>query len=139
MQIVAKENEIKESFSRQGLMQLYRAELVEIAEGRVSIKCPYSKELTQQDGFFHAGVLTSLVDTACGYAAFTRMPEGANVLSIEFKVNFMRPAKGAYVTAVGEVLRAGRQITVCEGTVYDERDRAVAKMQATMITVEHLR
>lgn len=83
---------IKHSFARQGLMHTLQAQLQSVEPGQVTITCPFSAALSQQHGYFHAGVLTSIVDSACGYAALTMMPEGAEVLTVEFKVNFMKPA-----------------------------------------------
>jgi uncharacterized protein (TIGR00369 family) len=127
---------IKQSFEKQGLMQTLNAQLLEVEKGQVKITCAFSKALTQQHGFFHAGVATSIADSACGYAALTMMPEGMEVLSIEFKVNFLKPAQTSKLIAVGKILQSGRTLTVCEGYVYDESEtRLIAKMTATFIGV----
>jgi uncharacterized protein (TIGR00369 family) len=127
---------IKQSFEQQGLMQTLNAQLVEVEKGQVKITCEYSKALTQQHGFFHAGVATSIVDSACGYAALTMMPDDMEVLSIEFKVNFLKPAQTSKLVAIGKVLQSGKTLTVCEGYVYDESEtKLIAKMTATMIAV----
>jgi uncharacterized protein (TIGR00369 family) len=84
----------------------------------------------------HGGVLASLVDVACGYAALSMMPDDREVLTVEFKVHFLKPARADRVTAVGQVLQAGRTLTVCEGAVFDaSRTRLLAKMTATMMAV----
>lgn len=128
---------IKQSFDKQGLMKTINAQLAEVEKGRVKITCGFSKALTQQHGFFHAGVVTSIVDSACGYAALTMMSENTEVLSIEFKINFMKPAKTDKLIAIGKVLQSGRTLTICEGYVYDSKEeKLIAKMTATMIAVQ---
>ena len=102
------------------------------------LRLPFREDLTQQHGFLHAGVMTSVVDSACGYAALTLMPPGAAVLSVEFKVNLLSPGKGEAVVARARVLRPGRTITVATGEVFalqDGREKLVATMTATMMTV----
>lgn len=127
---------IKQSFDQQGLMKTLKAELVSVENGEVKISCTFSEALTQQHGFFHAGVATSIVDSACGYAALTMMPEDKEVLTVEFKVNFMKPAKTDKLIAVGKVLQSGKTLTVCEGYVYDSSgEKLISKMTATMIGV----
>jgi uncharacterized protein (TIGR00369 family) len=130
------ENKIRLSFSKQGLMKTLDAKLISVEEGKVRIECSLNEGLTQQHGFFHAGVLTSIVDSACGYAAWTVMPEGKDVLTVEFKVNFLKPADTPKIIAIGTVLQSGKNLTVCEGSVYDETNtKLLAKMQATMVAV----
>jgi uncharacterized protein (TIGR00369 family) len=119
-------------------MRTLAAELVHIAPGEVHIALYPRPELSQQHGYIHAGVLTSIVDNACGYAALTVAPPGCEVLTVEFKVNFMRPALAQRFLAVGKVIRAGKSLTVCQGEVIGEngaRRDAVALMQATMMNV----
>jgi uncharacterized protein (TIGR00369 family) len=132
-------DEIKKSFARQSVMQLIGAELGRIEPGIVEISLPYRSDLAQQHGFLHAGIVTAIVDSACGYAAFSLMPEGAEVLSVEFKVNMLRPARGSRFIARGEVIKAGRTLTVVRGEVFGLTDGAqkelVAMMQGTMMTV----
>lgn len=128
---------IKNSFARQGLMHTLHAQLHTVEPGQVTITCPFSAALTQQHGYFHAGVLTSIVDSACGYAALTMMPEGSEVLTVEFKVNFMKPASTDRLIAIGKVLQSGRTLTICEGYVYDSKqEKLIAKMTATMIALK---
>ena len=117
------------------------AELVHIAHGEVHIALLPRPELTQQHGYIHAGAITSVVDSACGYAALTVAPPGHDVLTVEFKVNFMRPAAGNRFLAVGKVIKAGKTLTVCQGEVVSDQGakrEAVAVMQATIINVADL-
>lgn len=128
---------IKQSFDKQGIMKTIGAQLEDVQQGQVKITCQFSENLTQHNGFFHAGVLTTIVDSACGYAALTTMPENANVLTVEFKVNFMKPANTDKLVAIGKVLQAGRTLTICEGYVYDQKEeKLIAKMTATMIAIQ---
>ncbi|MCD9854497.1 PaaI family thioesterase [Epilithonimonas sp. JDS] len=128
---------IKESFDKQGLMKTLNAKLVSVEKGEVKISSEFSEALTQQHGFFHAGVATSIVDSACGYAALTMMPDDMEVLSVEFKINFIKPAKTDKLIAIGKVLKSGRTLTICEGYVYDSsEEKLISKMTATMIAVK---
>lgn len=128
---------IKQSFDRQGIMRTLNAQLAAVSKGEVKITCDFSEGLTQQHGFIHAGVATTLVDSACGYAALTLMPEHTEVLTVEFKVNFLKPAKTDQLITIGKVLQAGKRLTICEGYVYDSKEEVlIAKMTATMIAVE---
>lgn len=128
---------IKQSFEKQGIMKTLNAQLAEVEKGQVKITCEFSEALTQHNGFFHAGVITTIVDSACGYCALTTMPENANVLTVEFKVNFMKPANTNKLIAIGKVLQSGRTLTICEGYVYDSNEeKLIAKMTATMIAVQ---
>lgn len=108
------ESRVRESFTRQRVMALIGAVLTRVEPGRVEIELPFRDDLTQQHGFFHAGVVGTIADTAGGYAAYTLMPADASILSVEFKVNLLAPARGQRFLARGRVLRAGRRITVCE-------------------------
>lgn len=98
---------VREGFEEQQVMRTLGARLTRIAPGEVEIELPYREALTQQHGFLHAGVVTAVLDSACGYAAFSLMPPGVGVLSVEFKVNLLAPAKGEELVARGRVLRAG--------------------------------
>lgn len=125
---------IHESFNQQGLMKTLGAILDSVERGKVIISVPFRESLTQQHGYFHAGVMTSIADVACGYAALTTAAEEQEVLSVEFKINFLKPAKGNRLIAVGQVIQAGKTLVICEGTVYNEtQEKVVAKMIATMI------
>ena len=127
---------IKRSFAEQAVMTLIGAELLRISPGEIDIKLPYRRDLTQQDGFLHAGIATTIVDSACGYAAYSLRPAGSRVLSVEFKVNFLSPAIGDHFVAEGRILKAGKTLTVARGDVYAFRvggKKLIATMLATMI------
>jgi uncharacterized protein (TIGR00369 family) len=127
---------IRDSFNRQGFMRQLGAVLESVEPGTVTITCGFDEGLTQQHGLFHGGVVASLVDVACGYAALSVMAADREVLTVEFKVHFLKPAKTDRLIAVGEVVQAGRTLTVCEGSVFDAtRSRVLARMTATMIAV----
>lgn len=111
------EADARASFARQGLMRTLGAELRHAAPGECDIVCAFSPALSQQHGFFHAGVTSALADTACGFAAFTLFEAGAGVLTVEFKINLLAPAAGDSLIARGRVERAGRTLTVCRGDV----------------------
>jgi uncharacterized protein (TIGR00369 family) len=127
---------VRASYARQGAMATFGAELADIAAGRVAIALPIEPRLSQQDGFLHAGVVIAALDSACGYAALTLMPEDAEVLTVELKVNLLAPASGDSLVAEGEVVRAGRTLTICRGDAYAEQgvERThVATMLATIV------
>ncbi len=133
------EQRIRGAFARQGIMTTIGASLVAVREGEVEIALPYSAALTQQHGFVHGGVVTTIVDSACGFAALSMMPAEAAVLTIEFKVNLLSPAKGERLRAVGRVVRPGRTLMVCIGEVFAEeagRSKQVALMTTTMMVVD---
>ena len=132
------EHLVRDSFSKQEAMATLGASLALVEPGHVAITLPYQEALTQQHGFLHAGILTAVLDSSCGYAAFSLMPAGAGVLSIEFKVNLLAPAKGDLLVAEGRVLRVGRTITVCQADGLmrtKDGETRVATMLATMMTV----
>lgn len=112
------------------------ADLVDVAAGHVAIALAIEPRLSQQDGFLHAGVVIAALDSACGYAALTLMPDDAEVLTVELKVNLLAPAGGESVVAEGQVIRAGRTLTVCQGDAYAKQGSErvhVATMLATMV------
>jgi uncharacterized protein (TIGR00369 family) len=125
---------VRASFDRQAFMSTLGARLSEVEPGRVTVELRHRADLTQQHGFLHAGVLASVADSACGYAALSLMPAGAAVLSVEFKINLMKPARGTLFQARAAVVRAGRTLTVCSAEL-DADGILVALMQATMMTV----
>ena len=128
--------EIKQSFAKQTIMALIGAELTRVDAGIVEITLPYRADLAQQHGYLHAGIVTTIADSACGYAAYSLMPPNSEVLSVEFKVNLLRPAKGEMFSAVAEVVKTGKTLTVVRADVYGlEQDRRdlVATMLGTMI------
>lgn len=132
------ERRVHASFARQRAMATLGASLTHVAPGEVDIVLPFREDLSQQHGFLHAGITTTIVDTACGYAALTLMPAGAAVLTIEFKVNLLAPGQGERFVARGRVLKPGRTITVSNGEVFAVRggaERLVATMTATNMTI----
>ncbi len=127
-----------ESFARQAVMQTLGAELNIQAPGVVSISFPFQAQYTQQNGYIHAGIVATILDSACGYAAFTLMPMGTDVLTVEFKVNLLRPAKGDSFTAAARVVRPGRTISVVEAILHSSEygeQKPVATMTATIMTM----
>src|SRR6185436_15223145 len=128
---------IRQSFDRQGFLRTLGAGIESIEPGVVTVTCAADERLTQQQGFWHGGVLASLADVACGYAALTMMPDDREVLTVEFKINFLKATKTDRLIAVGQVVQSGRTLTVCEGSVFDAtRSTLLAKMTATMIAVD---
>ena len=130
---------VRDSFSRQGIMELIGARLTRVEPGLVEIELPYRADLTQQHGFFHAGITSTIADSAGGYAAFSLMPAEASVLTTEFKINLLAPAEGELLRAVGRVVRPGRLLTVCEVDVFALKDGAAtpcAKLLETLMCLE---
>src|SRR5262245_19445153 len=124
------------SFSKQAVMAAIGAKLVSVEPGIVHISLPYRLDLTQQHSYLHAGIVTTIADSACGYAAYTLMPSNSEVLSVEFKVNLLRPAKGEEFLAIAEVLKPGKTLTVVRADVFanPDTDRVlVATMLGTMM------
>jgi uncharacterized protein (TIGR00369 family) len=130
---------VRDSFARQSAMELIGARLGPIAPGRCEIELPYRRDLCQQHGYLHAGIVTSIADSAAGYAAFSLMSAGASVLTVEFKVNLMAPGEGERFRACGQVLRAGRTLLVAEAEVDAETNnerRPIARMLATFMCLQ---
>src|SRR6476659_1484935 len=130
-------DEIKQSFAKQPIMGLLGAELTRVEPGLIEIRLPYRADLAQQHGYLHAGIVATIADSACGYAAYTLMPANSEVLSVEFKVNLMRPAKGKRFIAVANVLKPGKTLSVVRADVFgidggDQRE-LIATMLGTMI------
>jgi len=127
-----------DSFNRQDVMHTINAKLLDVQPGFVEISFPYSKSLTQQHDFIHAGIVSTVIDSACGYSAFSLMPEDAGILTIEFKVNLLSPAKGDWFQAIGKVKKPGRTITVAEGEMFayqGEDKKLIATMVGTLMTM----
>ena len=120
------------SFARQGLMELLGARLGEVGEGRVEIVLPYRDEVTQQHGYFHAGATGAIADSAGGYAAFTVFPADTAVLTVEYKINLIAPARGEQLVAVGTVIRSGRTLTVCRLEVFADETLVAVGQQTVM-------
>ena len=134
------ESRVRESFSKQAMLTSLGAQIGLIRAGEVHLAAPFDARFTQQDGFLHAGTVTTLMDSACGYAAYSLMPAASRVLSVEFKVNLLSPARGVRFRAEGRVIKSGRTLTVCEGKLFsieEEEETLCAIMQATMICVKY--
>ena len=135
----ALEGRVRAAFARQTFMTHLGAELTRFERGVVEVSVRRKESLLQQHGFLHAGVITSVLDSACGFAALSVADEESGVLSVEFKVNLLAPAAGASFLARGEVLKAGRTVVVCRGDAYSldgDAPRLIAAMQATMMLVK---
>ena len=133
------EERVRASFERQNAMRTLGAELTLVRPGTIEIEMPFSESLTQQHGFLHAGVISTALDSACGYAAFSLMPEDAGVLTIEFKVNLLAPGRGDRFVFRGSVTKPGRTIVVADGQAYafasDGEARLIATMTGTMMRI----
>jgi len=123
---------MSESFARQGLMSHLGAQLLSVSPGAVDIRLPFSDGVSQQHGYFHAGAIASVADSAAGYAGLSLAPLGMTALAIEFKINLMRPGVGDAVVAKGRVLRRGRTISVCTAEVFLEVDGELTKQCAQL-------
>jgi uncharacterized protein (TIGR00369 family) len=130
-------DEVRRSFAKQAIMGLIGGELIRVEPGVVEIQLPYRPDLTQQDGYVHAGIVATIADSACGYAAYTLMPPESEVLAVEFKVNLLRPAKGEMFLARAEVIKPGRTLTVVRADVFatsgNDQWQLIATMQGTMM------
>ncbi|NNB84262.1 PaaI family thioesterase [Corallococcus exiguus] len=132
------EQRVRDSFARQRVMDTIGASLTSVSSGEVVIELPFREDLTQQHGYLHAAIVTAIVDSACGYAAYSLMPVDAAVLTVEYKVNFLAPAAGRKFIAQGRVTKPGRTLTVTTGDVFAETDaglKPIATMLATMMAV----
>jgi uncharacterized protein (TIGR00369 family) len=123
---------VRESFGRQKAMALIGASLTAVEPGHVEIALPYRDDLTQQKGYVHGGILGMIADTACGYAAFSLMPAEGSLVTVEYKMNILTPARSSLV-ARGQVIRAGRTLTVARAEVYADDGKHVATMQQTLM------
>ena len=133
------ERRVRDSFALQGAMTTLGAELTLVAEGAVDISMHWAAGLTQQHGFLHAGMVSTALDSACGYAGLTLMPANAAVLTIEFKVNLLAPAKGQRFRMEGRVIKPGRTITVTEGRAYaidNGQEKLIATMGCTLMCLQ---
>lgn len=132
------ERRVRASFAEQRVMTTLGARLAHLAPGEVDVVLPFRPDLTQQHGFLHAGITTTIVDSACGYAALSLMPADAAVLTVEFKVNLLAPAQGERFLARGRIVKPGRTVTVAAGEVLaltGGEERLVATMTATIMCV----
>lgn len=126
------ESRVRASFARQQAMQTIGAALTRVTPGAVEIELAYDERLSQQHGFLHAGIISTALDSVCGYAAYSVMPPDAAVLTIEFKVNLLAPGKGERFLFRGSVTKPGRTILVADGQAYAIKDDGAAKLIATM-------
>ncbi|MGH7598038.1 MAG: PaaI family thioesterase [bacterium] len=132
------EARVRASFARQEVMRTIGATLASVQPGAVEIVLPFRADLTQQHGFLHAGIVATILDSACGYAAFSLMPANMAVLAVEFKINLLSPAKGRQIVAKAQVKRAGRTLTVCTADAYahgEGEPKLVATMLSTIIAI----
>jgi uncharacterized protein (TIGR00369 family) len=133
------EQRVRSSFAKQGLMATLGATLERIVPGTVEIALRPTAGISQQHGFAHAGAVSAIADTAAGYAALTLMPAGAGVLTTEFKINLLAPAKGDRIVAIGKVVKSGRTLTLAQAEVFAEtggQSKLIALLTATLMAVE---
>ena len=126
---------VRESFARQGLMRHLGAELTELKPGAAEIRALHRQELTQQHGYFHAGVSGAIADSACGYAAYTLMPADSSVLTVEYKMNLLAPADGDELIARARVVRSGRMLKICSADIYARRADAEVHCATMLATI----
>lgn len=129
------EKKIKESFSRQPFMDFINAELVEIKPGYCEIHLPYKNDLCQQHGYFHAGIIGTIADNCGGYAAFSLMPKGASVLTVEYKMNLVAPGDGDLLIGCAQVIKPGRTLTICKAEVFVVKHKIRTLCATSLMTV----
>ena len=132
------EARVRTSFARQTAMATLGIEIADLKPGEIELRMPYAIAYTQQHGFIHAGIITTALDSACGYAAFSLMPEDAAVLTVEFKTNLIAPARGDHFLFRARVVKPGRTITVCEAqalAVEGGKEKLVATMTGTLMSL----
>jgi uncharacterized protein (TIGR00369 family) len=132
------EARVRSSFARQTAMATLGIEIAGLQPGEVDLRMPYASEYTQQHGFIHAGIITTALDSACGYAAFSLMPANAAVLTVEFKTNLIAPARGEHFLFRARVVKQGRTITVCDAQAYAMeagKEKLVATMTGTLMAL----
>jgi len=130
---------VRASFARQQVMQTLGVEIAHLEPGEVELTMPFSPAYSQQHGFMHAGIITTALDSACGYAAFSLMPADAAVLTVEFKTNLVAPAKGDRFAFRANVVKAGKTLTVCDARAFamdnGGEERLVATMTGTLMAL----
>jgi uncharacterized protein (TIGR00369 family) len=129
---------VRASFARQQVMATLGIEMIHLEPGEVHLSMPPNPAFTQQHGFMHAGIITTALDSACGYAAFSLMPADAAVLTVEFKTNLLAPAKGERFVFRAEVIKLGRTLTICDAralALEGSKERLVATMTGTLMAV----
>lgn len=131
------ESAVRASFDNNVMMTTLGIELAELSAGRAVFEYDHDPRFTQHLGFAHAGLLATAMDTACGYAAMTLMEPGAEVLTVEYKVNLLRPASAARYRSVSTIVRSGRQLSVCDAvTTAVDNNQPIATMTGTLIAVQ---
>jgi uncharacterized protein (TIGR00369 family) len=130
-----REARVRESFSRQGFMRHLGAEVTKLGPGECEIQVPYRGEMTQQHGYFHAGVAAAIADSACGYAAYGLMPATSSVLTLEYKINLVAPAAGEVLVARARVLRSGKTLKICAADVFAVKDGKETLCATTLSTI----
>jgi uncharacterized protein (TIGR00369 family) len=136
--VKTREERVRRSFSNQAFMSTLGAELTLVGQGVVEIRLPFSSKLTQQHGYLHAGAVTAILDSACGYAALSLAPDDKDVLTVEFKQNLLAPAAGEVLVAKAHVKRAGKTLTVCTADAFaitGSKEKLVATMLATIMNI----
>jgi len=126
-------------YNSQKMLKTMGAHISKVAHGEVQFEMDFNPQFTQQHGFMQAGVIATLVDNACGYAAYTLIPETSSILTVEFKINYVAPAKGKKFIATGKVVKLGRTLIVCTGEAFaveNGESKLIAVMQATMMVMK---
>lgn len=129
---------VRDSFNRQNVMRTLGIRIADLTPGHIVLEMAHSADFTQQHGFLHAGVVSTALDSACGYAAFSLMPAEAAVLTVEFKINLLNPADGERFRFVADVVKPGRNLTICEARAYATKgglEKLVATMTATLMAL----
>ncbi|EGP07431.1 phenylacetic acid degradation protein PaaD [Bradyrhizobiaceae bacterium SG-6C] len=132
------EARVRKTFAGQAALTTLGITLARIEPGTLELRMPYDAKFSQQNGFLHGGIVSAGLDTACGLASYTLMPANADILTVEFKINLLAPAKGQTFRFVGHVIKPGRTLVVSEGRAYaveGEREKLIATMSATMMTM----
>jgi len=132
------QDRVRASFGRQDVMRTLGVEIARLEPGHIELTMPFGQPFTQQHGFIHAGIITTALDSACGYAAFSLMPADAAVLTVEFKTNLLAPAKGERFVFRAEVIKPGRSLTICDAKAFavdGSRERLIATMTGTLMAI----
>ncbi len=130
---------VRRNFANQQAMATLRISLARVEPGELELQMGYDAKFSQQNGFLHAGVISAALDTACGLASYTLMPAQADILTVEFKINLLAPARGQLFRFVGSVVKPGRTLVIAEGRAFasdDGREKLIATMSATMMTMQ---
>jgi uncharacterized protein (TIGR00369 family) len=139
------ETKVRSSFAKQAAMAELGITMTKVGPGFVELSMPYSKRFTQQHGFMHAGIISTALDSACGYAGLSLMPEDAAVLTVEFKTNLLAPASGTDFVFLGQVVKAGRTLSVCDAKAFSfdgSERKLIATMSGTLMAIygrDHIR